>query len=84
MIGIIIPLLQEALQRNENAIDPRMFLAASYVQNGQIEDAQWEMEQILVLSPEISLSKLSRMRLIMDPKLASAYVADLRRAGMPE
>lgn len=79
-----IPLLQEVLQRNANAIDPRMFLAASYVQNGQIDDAEWEIEQILVLSPEISLSKLSRMRLIMDPKLASAYVADLRRAGLPE
>ncbi len=72
------------MQRNENAIDPRMFLAASYVQNGQIDDAQWEIEQILVLSPEISLSKLSRMRLIMDPKLASVYVADLRKAGLPE
>ena len=79
-----IPLLQEVLQRNENAIDPRMFLAASYVQNGQIDDAQWEIEQILVLSPELSLSKLSRMRLMMDPKLASAYVADLRKAGLPE
>lgn len=79
-----IPLLQEVLQRNENAIDPRMFLAACYVQNGQVDDARWEVEQLLVLSPELSISQIVRDYSMMDPNLASRYVADLRQAGLPE
>jgi TolB-like protein/DNA-binding winged helix-turn-helix (wHTH) protein/Tfp pilus assembly protein PilF len=79
-----IPLLQEVLQRNENAVDPRLFLAASYVQNGQIDDAQWEIEQIQVLAPELTLNVVAKLFSMMDQKLADVYLADLRQAGLPE
>lgn len=79
-----IPLLQEALERNENALFPRMFLAASFARNGQIDDAQWEVEQILVLSPDTTLGQISRQHSIQNPDLARAYLVDLRKAGIPE
>lgn len=79
-----IPLLQEALERNENALFARMFLAACFARNGQIEDARWEVEQIMMQSPDMTLSKVSRQVPLVNADLARAYLEDLRKAGLPE
>ena len=54
------------------------------VQNGQIDDAQWEIEQILMLTPELTLSVVAKLYSMMDPALSKVYIKDLRQAGLPD
>jgi len=79
----IKPLL-DALNRNEGAVNPRMFLAAAYIGLGRKDDASWEVEQIRVMSPETSLSELKRNYPISDKALFQRFLGQLREAGMPE
>jgi len=76
--------LQEALSRNESPGHPRLFLIASYVQLGQQDDAEWEVMQLDVSHPEITLSHLRRTLPISDTELMDRLVNDLRSAGVPE
>jgi tetratricopeptide (TPR) repeat protein len=43
--------LNEALARNPANLDTRVFLAATHAARGDAEAAQWEMEEIRMLSP---------------------------------
>jgi len=76
------PLL-EALERNEHAVNPRMFLAATYIALGRKEDAKWEVEQIRVMSPETTISQLKRDYPISDKALFQRFLRHLHEAGLP-
>ncbi|NNF96576.1 MAG: tetratricopeptide repeat protein, partial [Halobacteria archaeon] len=43
-------------ERNHNYISNHIWLAATYAQLNQLEDAAWEVDQILTLDPDFSLS----------------------------
>ena len=76
--------LQEALERNESPIHPRLFLIASYVQLGQQDDAEWEAMELDVSHPEFTLSHLRQTLPISDTELMDRLVNDLRSAGLAE
>lgn len=76
--------LQKALERNENARPPRLLLAASYVGLGRLEDAEWEIEEILLQQPKMTLTFLIREIPFADEKKMNIYVSHLRQAGLPE
>ena len=78
-----IEALEEARARNEQVITIRLFLAASYVQAGRLDDAEWEVEEIRVLNPEETLSHL-RKGPIESQDLLDRFIEDLRKAGLPE
>ena len=71
-------MLQDAVERNEENYLPRLWLAASYVQLGPQDDAEWEVAQIEMLVPGFSLSNAIASR--QDQRLLD----DLRMAGAPE
>jgi TolB-like protein/class 3 adenylate cyclase/cytochrome c-type biogenesis protein CcmH/NrfG len=71
-----------ALERNENAINPRLYLAASYVRLGQIEDAEWEITQLEALSPEISLGHIEKITPMVGGDHRIRFFDDLRKAGV--
>lgn len=75
--------LEEAQERNENVMPPKIFLAASYMAAGRVEDAQWTVEQMRVLSPGISLSHIEKTIPISNAKLKSQLLRDLGSAGLP-
>ena len=75
--------LQEALEHNENAQYPRLFLAASYVRLGRQDDAEWEIEQIETLNPGATLTHLANTFPIQDQDQMDAFLEDLRKAGLP-
>lgn len=79
-----IEALQEALEHNQNAQAPRLFLAASYVRLGRQDDAEWEIEQIQILNPGTTLTHLASAYPIKDPEQMKAFLEDLRKAGLPE
>jgi adenylate cyclase len=79
-----IAALEEAKTRNENAVPIRLHLAASYVRAGRQDDAEWEVQEIQVLSPTDTISHLKAAHPIQDEALMNAFVDDLRAAGLPE
>jgi adenylate cyclase len=76
--------LEQAQTRNENAIPVKIFLTASYVKADRIEDAQWLIDQILVLNPETTIRHTERNIPVTDLKLKNRIIEDLRKAGLPE
>jgi adenylate cyclase len=76
--------LRQALERNDAMTYPRLFLAASYVELGQTEDAEWEITQLQMSRPHFTLSHLYKTMPIGDEKLLDRLFNDLRSAGLPE
>ena len=76
--------LQDALERNPNALYPRLFLTASYVRLGRIDDARWEVENISVARPTTTLSHLRTVMPFENKKQLDAILQDLSQAGLRE
>ena len=76
--------LQQALERNEAPRVLRLFLIASLVQLDRLEDAEWEVMQLEVTNPEVTLSHLNSVLVIADTELLNRLMNDLRSAGMAE
>jgi len=79
----IDPLL-DALNRNETAAYPRMFLAASYVRLRQMDDAEWEMGQVIMQRPDTTASHLALTLPFEHEAQLNAVLDDLKKAGLPE
>ena len=77
-----ISALKDALNRNESALNPRLFLAATYSHINQLEDAAWEIEQISTNRPDIKLLTLDTVLPFEDEKYLIALKEDLQRAGL--
>jgi adenylate cyclase len=76
--------LQQALERNPAPRAARLFLIASLVQLGQLDDAEWEVLQLEVSNPEVTLSHLQAVLVIGDTDLRNRLNDDLRSAGIAE
>ncbi len=76
--------LIQALERNEAAGYPRLFLAAAYVNLGRTDDAEWELELLEASHPEyLSRSYLQKTMPIGDSVLMNRLLQDLETAGLP-
>jgi adenylate cyclase len=78
-----IPELQKVVDANPEFLTGHLLLAATYGQAGQIEDAEWEAEEILTLLPDFSLTAERERAPFVSPGL-DRYIAGLRKAGLPE
>lgn len=76
--------LQDATFRNENYLNAHLYLAATYASLDQMEDANWEMEKILILDPEFSLKYWAETQPYKSKSRLARMVADLRKAGLPD
>lgn len=74
--------LTAALKRNPEAQEPRLWLAAAYVYNGQLDDAKWEIEQQLFADPELTLASFEQAIPLKDPIQRKHLVDGLFRAGL--
>jgi len=79
-----IEYLQQALERNETPSHPRLFLIASFMRLDQQDDAEWEVMQLDISHPEITLSHMQQTLPISDNELRNRLLNDLRSAGMAE
>jgi tetratricopeptide (TPR) repeat protein len=79
----IEPLLL-ALERNENAWNPRLFLTSSYVRLDRIDDAEWEITQLEVQNPNLSIPYLQEVLPMSEGDHKDRFYEDMRRAGVPE
>jgi len=76
--------LQAALERNPTVLYPRIFLTASYVRLGRLDDASWEIEQITADRKEATLADMSSQLPFEHREHLEKVLTDLRTAGLPE
>jgi tetratricopeptide (TPR) repeat protein len=76
--------LLKAKERNENVIQIRLILAASYVNVNRLEDAQWEVEEVQFLNPTETLTHTRQTIPMTNLAYLDKFISDLRKAGLPE
>ena len=79
-----ITALEEAQGRNENAIPVKLYLAASYASDNQLEQAEWTVSELEILSPSATLSHTEKTIPIVKKEHKLQLLKDLRKAGLPD
>jgi len=79
-----IKVLEKAQARNENAVPVKLFLAASYINVGRIDDAEWTAEQLQVINPNITIAFTAKTMPITNIEYRKVFLSDLRKTGLPE
>lgn len=62
-----------ALERNPTHPRARLWLAASLVQTGELDDARWELEELLAQNPDFSFENAAFGMPQKDPELLSRF-----------
>jgi TolB-like protein len=75
---------EQALERNPDFVVARRELAAAYAHLGRIDDAEWEVAEILALQPDFSLSDERQRVIFQRGDDMARYIDGLRKAGVPE
>ncbi|TNG00165.1 MAG: tetratricopeptide repeat protein, partial [Gammaproteobacteria bacterium] len=78
-----IDYLSKALEMNETVFSPRLYLIASYIKQGLVDDAEWEAEQLMTQNPNMTISQIRRIHPDKE-ELLNTLLNDLRKAGLPE
>ncbi len=61
----------------------RVWLAATYAQAGLIDDAEWEIEEVLMMNPDFSLQTIAEAFPFKSPDDRDHFLDGLRKAGAP-
>lgn len=77
-------LFESVLEINPNYSRIRMLLAIALVHAGFQDRAEWEAAELLVLLPDITLSRLEFSFPYMDPRDFDVMLDGLRAAGVPD
>jgi adenylate cyclase len=75
---------EAAAERNSAALFVRWWLAASYAQVGQIEDAEWQVVEMQSMGFDSTITTIIETGYYQDPRYVSLYKEGLRKAGIPE
>ncbi len=76
-----VELLKTGAEINPNYQQLRVWLAAVYAAVGRMEEAQWEVEEILTINPDFSLKSVEVAFPFRDPQYRDRFMADLEKAG---
>ncbi|MCG8094213.1 MAG: hypothetical protein JAZ17_11415 [Candidatus Thiodiazotropha endolucinida] len=58
-----------------------MWLAAAYAYAGKLDDASWEVDQVLTINPDFSLERIKETYPFKDDADRDHFIAGLRLAG---
>jgi uncharacterized protein HemY len=79
---------QEAIEAFQHGLESRptserlhVWLAAAYARAGQVDDADWQREEVLISNPEFSLQKIERAFPFKEAKDREHFMGALRKAG---
>ena len=73
-----------AVERNEAALYPRLYLAAVYLRLGQDDDAEWELIQAEDINPKLSISFLDHYQPLAAGDHRDRFFEDMRAGGLSE
>ncbi|MGD8925732.1 MAG: winged helix-turn-helix domain-containing protein [Thioalkalispiraceae bacterium] len=79
-----IKVLERAHQRNPNHVVMKLILTASYVGVKRLNEAEWLVNEIAALSPNLTLETVANNIPFDDKQTVQSLVKDLRTAGLPE
>ena len=80
-----LPLLRECASRAPNFRAVHVFLAATYAQLGNVEQARAEVAEVLRIEPKYTIGGTqARLTLFKRPEDAEHFFDGLRKAGLPE
>jgi adenylate cyclase len=77
-------LFEESLERNPDFTFARMFLVATYAHMGRLDDANWEVQEALTISPSFTIANETARMPYKNPADLKHYIDGLRKAGLPE
>ena len=77
-----IAAFQQGLQSNPSSERLQVWLAASLAKDNQLDEAQWRMEQIKLVNPDISLARQQLAFPFKDKADLANFLDGLRRAGL--
>jgi len=75
---------QDVLAINPAYLRARLWNAAALVRSGSPDLAEWEIDEALVASPQLSLARLAFAFPFKDPRLQDAVLSALRHANLPD
>ncbi|MCV2890842.1 adenylate/guanylate cyclase domain-containing protein [Ruegeria aquimaris] len=73
----------EALERNPEALRQRLLQGAIFAEMGRIEDAEWEVVEVLALQPGIRVANLPDIYPYREGETLRRLEQALRNAGLP-
>lgn len=76
-----IKAFSEGLASNPLSERLRVWLAAAYAMNGDLDEAQWQMEQIALSNPEFSIDKQAKAFPFKNEADLQRFVSALKRAA---
>jgi adenylate cyclase len=80
-----LALLRECISRAPNMRNAHVWLAATYAQLGQLEEARAEVAEVLRIEPKYTIDGTERrLRSFKFPEHAEHFFDGLRKAGLPE
>ena len=79
-----VVLLEQSVERNPAMVRAKLSLTATYAQLGRIDDAAWEVEEVLAIRPDLSLESIRQEANYKKSRDIDHYIEALRKAGMPE
>jgi adenylate cyclase len=79
-----VDFLEQAQERNPNAITIVQHLAAAYYRAGLVDEAEWEVEEMLALNPNLTISHIRKSIPISNEKAREDFLTALKEAGLPE
>jgi TolB-like protein/Flp pilus assembly protein TadD len=75
---------ETAAERSPTVPFLRWWLAASYAQIGQMEDAEWQVEELDMMGVDVTIATIVETQPIQHPEYLALYKEGLRKAGIPE
>ena len=75
---------QNVLEINPAYLRARLWNAAALVRAGSRDLAEWEIDEALVASPQLSLARLAFAFPFKDPRLQDVVLSALRHANLPD
>lgn len=75
---------QAALDSNPTSERSHVWLAATYGQSEQFDDADFEVEEILILDPVFSIQRARESVPLKNPIDIEHFIGGLQKAGLPE
>jgi len=79
-----ILVLREAINQNISAPNSRLFLAATFTRLKRMPEANWEIDQVSLQNPNITLGSLKNLLPFENTNYLDVLREDLRKAGLRE
>ncbi|MCP4409079.1 MAG: hypothetical protein GY807_15245 [Gammaproteobacteria bacterium] len=74
----------QGLASNPASEHLHVWQAAAYAQAGDIDEAEWEADQVLTLNPEFSLAHMQEAFPFSNPQDLEHFLEELRKAGLSD